>query len=251
MLLNSDCVQWTQDTAEAQPLSIQDSYEEMTLEEIFHGKDGYYPGLIPLVYAYLEYIQCDDETFRRVDQYLQYISGKVRGETMTTAAWIREFVTSHPAYQQDSFVTEEIAHDLLLKCKEIGEGTQACREILGDIKVERIRAQDAYGTLMRGRLSNEERGELINNLIRRALIRCRHHEERGAVPMEELVPSERASSVDRGMLSRTVSLDGAVVLEDATTSGTILEMLNSIDSPDSSPSEDKPRPCNAYSRFFH
>ena len=46
----------------------------MSMDEIFHGKDNYYPGLIPLVSAYLDYINTDPETRKRVDQYLNYIS---------------------------------------------------------------------------------------------------------------------------------------------------------------------------------
>ena len=52
---------------------VQDSYEEMTTQEIFLGKECYYPGLIPLVYAYLDYIKCSKETFEKIDEYLQYI----------------------------------------------------------------------------------------------------------------------------------------------------------------------------------
>ena len=52
---------------------IQDSYEEMTTREIFLGKECYYPGLIPLVYAYLDFIKCSKETFSKIDEYLQYI----------------------------------------------------------------------------------------------------------------------------------------------------------------------------------
>ena len=54
-------------------VTLQDSYEEMTLEEIFCGKCTYYPGLIPLIYAYLEYIRLPPETFDKIDRYLQYI----------------------------------------------------------------------------------------------------------------------------------------------------------------------------------
>ena len=54
--------------------NAEDSYEEMTMDEIFNGKETYYPGLIPLVYAYLDYINCDPETFHRIDQYLKFIS---------------------------------------------------------------------------------------------------------------------------------------------------------------------------------
>jgi len=53
------------------------AFEEMTLDEIFNGKGVYFPGLIPLVYAYLDFINCDPETFARVDQYLQFIAGWV------------------------------------------------------------------------------------------------------------------------------------------------------------------------------
>jgi glutamate--cysteine ligase catalytic subunit len=45
----------------------------MTMTEIFLGKDNYFPGLLPLVNAYLEFINCDSATFARVNQYLQFI----------------------------------------------------------------------------------------------------------------------------------------------------------------------------------
>lgn len=54
--------------------TIEENCEEMTMDEIFNGKDCYYPGLIPLAYAYLDYINTDPETRKRVDQYLQFIS---------------------------------------------------------------------------------------------------------------------------------------------------------------------------------
>ena len=55
-------------------MNSHDSFEEMSMDEIFNGKDLYFPGLIPLVYAYLDYINCDPETFNRIDQYLSFIS---------------------------------------------------------------------------------------------------------------------------------------------------------------------------------
>lgn len=44
-----------------------EEFEEMSMEEVMIGKGDYYPGLVPLVYAYLEHIHCDRETFKRVD----------------------------------------------------------------------------------------------------------------------------------------------------------------------------------------
>lgn len=54
-------------------LSKEDMFEEMTMEEIFLGKDDYYPGLLPLIYAYLDYINCDAATMKRVEEYLEFI----------------------------------------------------------------------------------------------------------------------------------------------------------------------------------
>ncbi len=49
---------------------------------------------------------------------------------------MRHFVTSHHAYQQDSVINPEIAHDLMVACKEIGEGTRSCPELLGTVVID-------------------------------------------------------------------------------------------------------------------
>jgi hypothetical protein len=51
---------------------------------------------------------------------------------MTAARWQREFVKSHPGYKKDSVVTQEIAHDLMKRCADIGEGRVNVPELLGD-----------------------------------------------------------------------------------------------------------------------
>jgi glutamate--cysteine ligase catalytic subunit len=51
----------------------EDDYEEMTMAEIFLGKESYFPGLLPLVYAYLEFINVDSHTYPRLFEYLQFI----------------------------------------------------------------------------------------------------------------------------------------------------------------------------------
>jgi len=149
-------------------LSPEDSYEEMTMEEIFNGKGDYFPGLLPLVYAYLDYIQCDAETFRRVDQYLQFIEKRSNGELLTPATWMRKYVQSHPAYKHDSVISDEIAHDLMIACKDFGEGKLRIPELLGSVTIDRVRKEDAYGQVLTGRLSSQERSELVQNLMGRA-----------------------------------------------------------------------------------
>ncbi|CAN0494044.1 unnamed protein product, partial [Hapterophycus canaliculatus] len=53
-------------------------------------------------------------------RYLDHLRKRASGEIMTTAAWLRQFVTSHPGYAKDSVVTDEIAYDLVVACQEIG-----------------------------------------------------------------------------------------------------------------------------------
>jgi glutamate--cysteine ligase catalytic subunit len=87
----------------------ENSFEEMTMAEIMTGKGDYFPGLIPLVYAYLDYINCDSITRQRLSTYLDFIERRAVGELVTPATWMRNYVRTHPAYKGDSVVSDEIA----------------------------------------------------------------------------------------------------------------------------------------------
>merc|ERR1712137_1336207 len=63
---------------------------------------------------------------------------------MTTAAWMREFVTKHPDYKKDSIVSDTIAYDLMVECNEIGLGRKAPKRLLGDAKFGEIKKENAY-----------------------------------------------------------------------------------------------------------
>jgi glutamate--cysteine ligase catalytic subunit len=113
--------------------------ELMSVHEIITGKGDHFPGLIPLCRTYLDFIGCDSITRNKVDGYLDLIEARARGELMTNAAWIRQFVTSHPEYKQDSRVTQPIAYDLLMACKDIGEGKRHESSLTGIYKIPEIR----------------------------------------------------------------------------------------------------------------
>lgn len=49
---------------------------------------------------------------------------------MTTARWIREFVTNHPEYKNDSVVSDRINYDLLKRCADISTGKLECNGLL-------------------------------------------------------------------------------------------------------------------------
>jgi len=134
----------------------ENSFEEMTMAEIMTGKGDYFPGLIPLVQAYLDHINCDSISRQRIDQYLDFIQRRATGELVTPASWIRNFIRSHKSYQGDSVVSDEIAHDLMVACKEIGEGTRHVPEILGDIRIDPITTAGAYDVKLESRRIRNE-----------------------------------------------------------------------------------------------
>ena len=146
---------------------IDDDVEEMTMGEVFCGKGSHFPGLLPLVYAYLEHIKVDRETFRRVDLYLSFIEERATGTIMTNADWIRNFVTSHPDYKQDSVVSPAIAHDLAKACDAVGCGDHQPAELLGVAagKADPIVASEAYGTpLVSEKVACDARAGLVARL---------------------------------------------------------------------------------------
>jgi len=149
-----------------------DSFEEMTMAEIMNGKGGEaddaFPGLIPLIYAYLEHIGCDETSFARLDRYLKLIGDRASGKLMTPATWMRKFVRSHADYKQDSVVGQSIVYDLLKTCDEIGRGERECKEVLGDNPIERIRPGSAWDTSLVGG-QDRARNKLLQKLRKRSL----------------------------------------------------------------------------------
>ena len=122
----------------------ENSFEEMTMAEIMTGKGDFFPGLIPLVLAYLDHIHCDSVTRPRLMQYLDFIEKRATGKLVTPATWMRTYVLSHPAYKGDSVVSDEIAYDLMKMCSDIGLGKMHIPELLGDVVFDEITTEGAY-----------------------------------------------------------------------------------------------------------
>lgn len=107
-------------------------YEPMTIDVIINGKEGEFSGLIPLINKFLDGVDVDFETRCTISQYLKFISKKASGEYLTTAQWMRQFVTEHADYKQDSVVNETVAYDLLKTCHEISNQGRKCPELFGN-----------------------------------------------------------------------------------------------------------------------
>ncbi|CAG8459855.1 13849_t:CDS:10 [Funneliformis caledonium] len=111
--------------------SIEDEYEQMSINEIINGNGDKFPGLITLIFRYLDSVNIDIESRCKLGKYLEFVSKKAGGKLQTTARWIREFVRSHPKYQQDSVVTQEINYDLMKMIDKVQKGEENAPELLG------------------------------------------------------------------------------------------------------------------------
>lgn len=102
-----------------------------------------FPGLLSLVYMYLDTLDVDVDSRRRIEEYLDLIRRRTDGPSYlsfafcsrlrvadcdtvgytgslkTAASWIREFVRSHPAYKFDSVVSQEVNYDLMIAIDEM------------------------------------------------------------------------------------------------------------------------------------
>lgn len=137
--------------------SDSDSYDMLTLSEIFNGKplcqDGRpagfaFPGLIPLVRGYLASINLDPATRSRLLTYLDFIAERASGRLCTTASFLRNFVLRHAEYQQNSVVSDEICHDLIETCRQITAGDIGAAELLGRFHTERFGGVESSEDMM-------------------------------------------------------------------------------------------------------
>ncbi|XP_077989695.1 glutamate--cysteine ligase catalytic subunit-like [Glandiceps talaboti] len=113
--------------------NIDDECALMSIDTIINGGevDGKpFPGLVPLIKEYLQTMEVDVDTCCSISQYLELIEKRAAGKLLTVAKWMREFVSNHPDYKQDSVVSEQINYDLLLTCDKITKGELAAPELL-------------------------------------------------------------------------------------------------------------------------
>uniref|UniRef100_A0A2K5PKP8 Glutamate--cysteine ligase n=1 Tax=Cebus imitator TaxID=2715852 RepID=A0A2K5PKP8_CEBIM len=108
-----------------------EEYTLMSIDTIINGKEGVFPGLIPILNSYLENMEVDVDTRCSILNYLKLIKKRASGELMTVARWMREFIANHPDYKQDSVITDGMNYSLILKCNQIANELCECPELLG------------------------------------------------------------------------------------------------------------------------
>jgi glutamate--cysteine ligase catalytic subunit len=95
-------------------------FTEQSLDEIMNG-NGNKIGLVGLVDSYLDLSEMDNIVRLKLKKYTKIVSEKASGKLKTDAKFIREFVTNHKEYQNDSKVGMGIAYDLALEILQMNE----------------------------------------------------------------------------------------------------------------------------------
>lgn len=96
-------------------------YTKLSLDALVNGSDEF-PGFIPLIRRFLAATSVDLDTLCELSKYLSLVSKRASGALPTNASWIRQFVTSHEDYKQDSAISESVNYALM---SELDRLTQA------------------------------------------------------------------------------------------------------------------------------
>ncbi|ETB60260.1 hypothetical protein YYC_02578 [Plasmodium yoelii 17X] len=117
--------------------------EEKSIYDIFFNKNN---GILYLCSLYIE------EQFEqglislsaknKINEYIQFVKLRCKGEIHTGASFLRKFILNHPAYEQNSYINNQINYDLCKLISDIGKGEISPHELLGgfvDPHKERIK----------------------------------------------------------------------------------------------------------------
>lgn len=81
----------------------------------------------------------DVETRCELERYLALVRDRANGTLQTAATFIREFITSHPAYKRDSVITPGINYDLMKHLDAIEQGQVVAPQFLPSWYAQRRR----------------------------------------------------------------------------------------------------------------
>lgn len=93
---------------------MEETYAELYIHEILEGKPEIgYIGLFKLFEEFMKVKNFAADKVAEIRMHLDFLLARAKGEVKTDAKFIRDFVTSHPDYKQDSNVSDKIMFDLL------------------------------------------------------------------------------------------------------------------------------------------
>ena len=85
--------------------SKEQCYEELYIHEILEGK-GKFPGMWTLIRKFMDIQNYSPDHKNQVEQILDFLLARAKGEVPTGARFIREYVLKHPLYKKDSIISK-------------------------------------------------------------------------------------------------------------------------------------------------
>lgn len=111
-----------------------DQFVEMTIADIFEGNEEIgNTGLIEIFKNYMDTNNFGEKDREFYDTMFDLLVKRAKGQLKTGARFLRDFVLSHPAYQKDSVVTDEIGYDLVKEAYELSMLKKWDESLLGEM----------------------------------------------------------------------------------------------------------------------
>ena len=85
-------------------VSNQPDYQELTLAEIFGGKDAF-PGMFAIIRKFMEVRSYSEHEKHSFGHIFDFVMARCRGEVPTGAAFIRHYILNHPLYRKNSIIS--------------------------------------------------------------------------------------------------------------------------------------------------
>lgn len=109
-----------------------ETYHELYIHEILEGKASInFKGIYPLVEEYMYDKKYNKEQVSQIRVFLNFVMERAKGDIITGAKYMRDFVLNHPAYEKDSVVSNAIAFDLMGSIVNMNNDPEERAKLLG------------------------------------------------------------------------------------------------------------------------
>ena len=97
-------------------------YEELFISEILCGKkESNFIGIYTVITKFMELQKYQLHHSEQIEQILEFLEARSKGEVPTGAKFIREYVLSHPLYKQDSIITPCLNRNIILQIMNLNK----------------------------------------------------------------------------------------------------------------------------------
>lgn len=133
---------WTRSHHDDSDASSQDSvdmtthdkeeYHELYIHEILEGKQSInFKGIMPLIEEFMAEKKYSKDQVGQIRMFLSFVMERAKGEIITGAKYMRDFILNHPAYENDSIVSNKVAFDLMSSIVNMNNDPEERAKLLG------------------------------------------------------------------------------------------------------------------------